>query len=92
MHICYEPYLISHFFLQFSQNIVKFKTSSKKEQELSLEEVVKVVDYWFNSRKETTTEKLGNLIKKFEPVTDAEANVGYFTQAAWANSHKMGKC
>ena len=76
-------------YVQFSQNVVKFRTSSKKEQELSLEEVVKVVDFWFNSHKETNTENLGNLIKKFEPVTDAEANVGYFTQAAI--SYKMGK-
>ena len=57
-----------------------------------MEEVVKVVDFWFNSHKNTTTENLGNLIAKYEPGTVTDADVGYFTQAAWANSHKMGKC
>ena len=63
---------------------------SKKEQKLSMEDVVKVVEFWFNSHKATTTENLQTLLAKYE-VTDDNANVGYFTQAAWAKSHKMGK-
>ena len=57
-----------------------------------MEEVVKVVKYWFDSHKNTTTEKLGELIDNYEPGTVADVDVGYFTQAAWANSYKMGKC
>ena len=57
-----------------------------------MEEVVKVVEYWFDSYKNTTTEKLGKLIDNYEPGTVADVDVGYFTQAAWANSYKMGKC
>ena len=63
---------------------------SQKEQELSLEDVVNVVEFWFSSHKDTNTDNLQTLIDNYE-LTDDNANVGYFTQAAWAKSHKMGK-
>ena len=56
-----------------------------------MEDVVKVVEFWFNSHKNTTTENLRTLIGKYDIGTDDNADVGYFTQAAWAKSHKMGK-
>ena len=65
--------------------------SQKPEQELSMADVVKVVAFWFNSHKETTTGNLQTLIDNYDIGTDDNANVGYFTQAAWAKSHKMGK-
>ena len=62
-----------------------------QDQELSMEDVVKVVEFWFNSHKDTTTENLRTLIGKYEIGTDDNVDVGYFTQAAWAKSYKMGK-
>jgi len=72
----------------FSQIIYKFDMPAHQDQELSMEDVVKVVEFWFNSHKDTTN--LQTLIGKYEIGTDDNVDVGYFTQAAWAKSYKMG--
>ena len=67
---------------QFSQNIVKFKLPSDHIEE-NLEEVVK---FWFKSQTDVTAP----IIKSYSVIQN-KPNLGYFTQLAWAKSHKMGK-
>ena len=73
------------FLIQYAQNIVRFEFNTEKDvSDYQMEEVVK---YWFNSMGDTFD---ASIIGSFNVDTN-DADLGYFTQLAWARTYKIGK-
>ena len=58
--------------------------SENHVSELDMED--EVVRFWFNSHGDISTDILESY-----SIAQNNPNIGYFTQLAWAKSHKMGK-
>jgi len=71
---------------EYAQNIVRFEFNTEKDvSEYQMEEVVK---YWFTSIGDNFEENK-DLISEFN-IDTKDANLGYFTQLAWAKTFKIG--
>ena len=75
------------FIVQYAQNIVRFEFNTEKDvSNYQMEEVVK---YWFKSVGDNYEDNK-NLIDNFN-VDMKDADLGYFTQLAWAKTYKIGE-
>ena len=73
--------------IQYAQNIVRFEFNT--EEDVSDYQMEEVVNYWFKSIGDNFDDNK-NLIENFS-VNMKDANLGYFTQLAWAKTYKIGK-